>query len=95
MATLLHLILHVVEDAVKVDWVELHGHFDRRVLLEVNERLLTLLRVHHPRGTLDSLPLLHRDLLTIEDHQLHQAFDHDHAVVGLSCDRIVDQGEIE
>ena len=70
LSTLLHLVLHVVKDSVKVDWVELDGNFDRRVLLEVYEWLLTLLWVHHARGAFDTLSLFHRDFFAIEYHQL-------------------------
>jgi len=95
LVTLLHLILHVVEDAVEVDWVELDWHFNSRILLEVDKRLLTLLRIHHSSGTFNSLTLLNSDLFAVEDHQLNESFDHDHAVVWLTSDRIVDQGQVE
>ena len=91
LSTLLHLVLHVVKDSVKVDWVELDGNFDCRVLLEVYEWLLTLLWVHHARGAFDALSLLHRDFFSVEYHQLDQPFNDNHTIVRLSRDRIVDQ----
>ena len=94
LISLLHLELHVVEDAIEVHGVELDWHFDRRVLLEVHQGLLALLWVHHARGSLDSLTFLHCDLFTIEDHELDQSLDHDHAIVWLACNRIVNQAQV-
>lgn len=88
---LLHLELHIVEHAIKVDRVEFHWHFDCRVLLEVYKRCLPLLRIDHTSGTLDALALLNCDLFAIEDHKLDEALDHDHAIVRLASDRVVDQ----
>ena len=95
LVRLLHLELHVVEDAVKVDGVELDWHLHGRILLEVDQRCLSLLRIDHASDALDALPLLHGDLFAVEDHQLDEALDDDHAVVWLASDRIVDQGEVE
>lgn len=68
--SLLHLILHVVEDAVEVDRIELDWHLNGRVLLEMNQGLLPLFGVQHACGPLDALTFLHRDLFSVEDHQL-------------------------
>ena len=92
---LLHLEFDIVEYTVEVDWIQLDRDLDRRVLLEVNKRLLALLWVNHSRRSFYALTLLHRDLLAVEDHQLNETLDHDHAVVGLAGDRIVKQGEVE
>lgn len=61
----------------------------------MDEWLLALLGVHHSRCALNTLPLLHRDLFSIEDHQLDESLDHDHAVVGLSCNRVVNQRQVK
>ena len=92
---LLHLELHVIEYAVKIDRIELNWHFNGRILLEVDERGLSLFRVHDSCGTLDSLTFIHRDLLAVEDHQLDQSLDHDHSIVGLACDRIMNKRQIQ
>ena len=93
---MLHLELHVVEDAVKVDRVELDGYFDRRVLLEVNKGcLLPLFRIYHARDAFNALALLRSHLFTIEDHELRESFDHDIAVVRFASDWVVDHGQIE
>lgn len=92
---LLHLELHVVEDAIEIHWVQLHRHFHCRVLLEVHEWLLPWLGVHHSSGSLNPLALLHSDLLPIEDHQLYQTLDHDHAVVLFSSNRVMNEGKVE
>jgi hypothetical protein len=65
---LFHLKLHVVKDAIEIDWVEFDGHFNGWVLLEVDERGLSLLRVHHASGALDPLSFLDGDLFAVEDH---------------------------
>ena len=91
LSALLHLVFHIVEDAIEVDWVQFDGHLNSWILLEVHEWLLALLGVHHASCTFDALALLHRDLLAVEDHQLDEALDDDHAVVWLASDRIVDQ----
>ena len=95
LPTLLHLVFHIVEDAIEVDWVQFDGHLDSWILLEVHEWLLALLGVHHASCTFDALALFHRDLLAVEDHQLYQPLDHDHAVVRLASDWIVDQREVK
>ena len=95
LSALLHLVFHIVEDAIEVDWVQFDRHLDSRILLEVHEWLLTLLGVHHTSCTFDALALLHRDLLPVEDHKLYQTLDHDHAVVWLASYRIMDQGEVK
>ena len=90
LSALLHLVFHIVEYAIEVDWVQFNGHLDSWILLEVHEWLLALLGVHHASCTFDALALLHCDLLPVEDHQLHQSLDHDHAVVRLASDWVVD-----
>ena len=92
---LLHLELDVVEHTIEIYWIELHGDLYCRVLLEMHQRLLALLGINHSCGTFDALSLFHRDLFSIEDHQLDESLDDNHAVVGLPCDRVVDQGEVE
>jgi len=88
---LLHLELNVVEDSIEVNRVELDGHLYSWVLLEVHQGCLALLRVDHSRRALDALALLHRDLFSVEYHQLYQALYHNHAVVGLAGDRVMNQ----
>jgi len=68
LLVLLHLELHVVEDAVEIDRVELDWHFDGRVLLKVHERLLALLGVDHSCCTFDALTLVSCDLFAVEHH---------------------------
>ena len=69
-SALFHLKLHVVEDAVKVDRVQLDWHLHSWVLLEMHKGSLALLWVHHTCDTIDALSLLHGALLAIKHHQL-------------------------
>ena len=92
---LLHLEFNVVEYTVEIHWIELDWNLYRRVLLEVNKRLLALFWVNHTCCSFNTFALFHCDLFAIEHHQLNEAFDHNHAIVGLASDRIVEQGEIQ
>lgn len=92
---LLHLELHIVEYAVEIDRIQFDRHLDSRVLLEVNQGLLALLRVHHASGSFNAFTLLNTDLLSVENHELDQALDHDHPIVLLAGDRVVDEGKVK
>ena len=91
LLSLLHLELHIVEHSVEIDWVELHWHFDSRILLEMHQWLLALLRVHHSSGTFDPLAFFHCDFFTIEDHELDESLNDDHSVIRLACDWVMNQ----
>ena len=90
--TLFHLILHIVEDAVKIDRVQLHWHFDCWILLEMYQRCLTLFGIYHACSSFYALTLFLSDLFPIEHHQLHKSFYNDHAIVWLPSDWIVEKG---
>jgi hypothetical protein len=92
---LLHLKLHVIKNAVEVDWIEFDGHLNSWVLLEMDERSLSLLWVQHACGPLNPFSFFHCDLFAVKYHQLNKALDYNHSVVLLARNRIVNQGQIK
>jgi len=64
---LLHLELDVVENPVKVHWIELDRHLHSWILLEVDHGGIALLLVDHGCRSLDLLPLFWCDLLAVKD----------------------------
>ena len=87
---LLQLELHVVEDTIEIDRIQLDGHLDGWVLLEMYQRCLSLFGVYHARNTFNTLAFIQSNLFSIENHQLNKSFDYNHAIVGLSSNWIVD-----
>ena len=91
----LHLELDIVENTFKVDWIELYWHLYCRILLEMDEWGLALFGINHTSGTFNTLALLICNLFTIKDHQRNETLDHNHSVVWLASDRVVDQRKVE
>ena len=92
---LLHLEFDIIEHAIEVDRVQFNWHLDCRILLEVHQRSLALLRINHASSTFNPLALLERDLLAIEDHELDETLADDDPIVGLPGDRVMNQREVE
>lgn len=69
-----HAVFQIVEDAIKVDSVQLHGYFDARVLRVMNQwrSLLSIVKLTR----LNSITLVNGDLLAVEHDQVLQlAYD--------------------
>ena len=92
---LLHLEFDVVKDTIKIYRIQLDWNFHSRVLLKVHKWLLALFWINHSSCTLNSFAFLHRDLLSIEDHELNQTLDHNHTIVWLASDRVVNQRKVK
>jgi len=76
---------NIVEHSVEVHRVQLHRHLDRRVLLEVHQRLLRL-RVHDDAAAFYLLPFVDGYLLAVQYQQRQQTLDHNRSVVRFACD---------
>lgn len=61
----------------------------------MHEGCLALLWINHAGGTFNTFAFFKGDFFTIEDHELNQALNHNHTIVGLASDRIVDKRQIE
>ena len=86
---LLHLELDVVENTVEVHRIQLDRYLDRRILLEVHQRRLTLRIYHAACLAFYPLPFVHCYLFAVEHQQLDEPFNHDHPVVRLPSDWVL------
>ena len=89
---LLHItVFQVIEDAIEINCIQLHRHLRGRVLRIVYHRWRFLSIVH--LACLNAVSFVYCDFLAVQDNQVGQLFDDVQPILGLSCHRIVHQGD--
>lgn len=87
-----HTVFQIVEDAVKVDRVQLHRHLDAWVLrvMDQRRRLLCVVKL----TGLDAITLVYRDLLAVENDQVLQLADDVMTILRLASHWVVCQADL-